>query len=219
MECQYCKRTAKNQNSLRQHEIRCKENPMGLCLKWTAEMKQKQSEKMKIVNTNSERIWTDEMRERASKKQRQIQKKVWENGELKVKHSEIMKKAVKEHPESYSTANVSGRVKIIQYNGFSIKGAWELIVAKWLDSLNIKWTNLVDGVNYNWNDSTHIYFPDFYLIEYDVYIEVKGYKRERDKCKWNEFPYKLIILQKNEIKQIERGMFDIKLFIESLSCD
>lgn len=55
---------------------------------------------------------------------------------------------------------------------------------------------------YNWNEAVHKYFPDFYLIDSNTYIEVKGYKTERDEAKWKNFPEKLIILQENEINEI-----------------
>ena len=71
-----------------------------------------------------------------------------------------------------------------------------------LDENKIKWTNNIDnGFKYEWNGGIHIYFPDFYLIDYDVYIEVKGYERERDRCKWKSLN-NLIIIKKKEIKEI-----------------
>jgi hypothetical protein len=43
--------------------------------------------------------------------------------------------------------------------------------------------------------------PDFYLIESDTYVEVKGYKTEKDEAKWNQFPKhrKLKILMKEDL--------------------
>ncbi len=81
-----------------------------------------------------------------------------------------------------------------------------MLVAKWLDENNIKWTNKIDGISYNWNGNKHLYFPDFYLIELDKYIEVKGYERERDKCKWKSLN-NLIVLKKNEINLIKQNKF------------
>jgi hypothetical protein len=121
-----------------------------------------------------------------------------------------MKKAVLENPDSYSANNVSGRTPIIEYNGFYLKGSWELIVAKYLDKLSIKWTNKIDGIPYEWNGSEHLYFPDFYLTEYDMYIEVKGYERERDRCKWRVLD-NLIVIKKKEIELIRNNKYVLNL--------
>ena len=33
-----------------------------------------------------------------------------------------------------------------------------------------------------------MYFPDFYLKEFDLYIEIKAFSKEKDKLKWEQFP-------------------------------
>lgn len=141
--------------------------------------------KKKLSIASKKQIWTDERRK---------------------KHSNSMKLAVKNNPDSYSANNVSGRTKTLEYNGTKLKGKWELLVAKWLDDNNIKWTNKIDGIPYEWDDNIHLYFPDFYLIELDKYIEVKGYERERDRCKWKVLD-NLIILKKKEIELIKENKF------------
>jgi hypothetical protein len=51
---------------------------------------------------------------------------------------------------------------------------------------------------------SHRYFPDFYLPETEEYIEIKGYKTERDEAKWKYFPKdkKLTILFGTELKEL-----------------
>jgi hypothetical protein len=120
-----------------------------------------------------------------------------------------MRKAVLENPNSYSANNVSGRTPIIEYNGFRLKGSWELLVAKWLDENNIKWTNIIEGFDYEWEGSKHIYYPDFYLLEYDKYIEVKGFERERDRRKW-EVVNNLIIIKKDDITKIKNKEYKLE---------
>jgi len=130
--------------------------------------------------------------------------------ERKKTHSAIMMEAVRNNPESYSTSNVSGRVKTIEYKGFKLKGKWELAVAKWLDKNNYEWTNILDPFEYEWNSKTHLYFPDFYLPIYDYYIEVKGYQRERDTAKWKVVD-RLLIIKKNEIEKIKLDSYKLEL--------
>jgi hypothetical protein len=38
------------------------------------------------------------------------------------------------------------------------------------------------------------YRPDFFLLEQNLYIEVKGYKVLRDEARWSQFPFKLKVL-------------------------
>lgn len=88
-----------------------------------------------------------------------------------------------------------------------LDSTWELEYAKYLDENKIKWKRNLIKFPYHYRNRLCYYIPDFYLIEEDVYIEVKGYQTKRDDAKWNEFPYKLIILKKEEL--IELGL-DIK---------
>jgi len=141
----------------------------------------------KISNKNKNRIVSDDTR---------------------LKTSKSMKLAVLKYPESYSINNVSGRVKTLEYNGTKLKGKWELLVAKYLDDNNIKWTNKINGISYIWQESEHLYFPDFYLTDYNMYVEVKGYQRDRDLYKWKVVD-NLILIKKNEINNINKNKYNI----------
>lgn len=148
-------------------------------------------------------------------KQKILQKKVWTK-EKRLEHSLKMKKAVNDNPESYSSKNVCGRVKTIKTvdslgNETSCLGKWELLVIDYLNKNNIRWTNKIEeNFQYYWNESYHRYFPDFKLLDYDnVFIEVKGYERDRDKAKWEQFPHKLIIIKKEEIEKLKTNRFQL----------
>ena len=203
MKCEFCDKLCLNKNSLIQHQIRCSENPNKIKTKHSEETKRRISKTMKIVNTNAERIWKPESIERIKKSSTLFNKTYW-TVENRKKHSDLMKKVVKENPKSYSTSNVSGRVKLYEYNGVKLKGTWELTVAKLLDKYNIKWSNEIKPIPYFWKDNWHLYFPDFYLIDYDKYIEVKGYQRERDIEKWKSVDKPLIILKNNDFKILKK---------------
>lgn len=79
-------------------------------------------------------------------------------------------------------------VKIYDCNGEKMQGTWELAFAEFLNNKNIKWKRPKECFDYFWNNSWHKYYPDIYLIDYDVYIEVKGYLDDRDLAKWDQFP-------------------------------
>jgi len=119
-----------------------------------------------------------------------------------------MRNAVLKNPDSYTANNVSGRTPIINYKNFKLKGSWELETAKWLDRQNIKWTTVKEGFDYFWENSLHTYYPDFYLPEYNMFIEVKGYERERDKAKWSVVN-NLIVIKKHEINLMKKNSLSL----------
>jgi hypothetical protein len=133
----------------------------------------------------------------------------WSSEENRKKQSIAMKKAVIDNPDSYSLKNVSGRVKSYDFvdsygNKTKLKGKWEVKVAEFLNEKNIGWTNIVSPTSYYWNDDWHLYFPDFYLKEYNLYLEVKGYERDRDKCKWSHFPFELLKIKLTDINDLDK---------------
>lgn len=174
--CKYCNRETESKISNSNHVRRCPGNPDRVMEKLT-----------------------DEGRKRISQATIKQNKKQWKDQEFRKKHKASMARAVKENPDSYTKNNVCGRVKILEYNGVKLKGQWELRTAKWLDSKKVKWDTEVHPQTYVWNGSDHKYYPDFYLKEYDVYIEVKGYKTDRDDAKWSQFNGTLVIVDKKNI--------------------
>ena len=132
--------------------------------------------------------------------------------ERRTKHSKIMLEAVKRNPDSYSASNVSGRVKTYIFDGMKFKGAWELKVAKCLKAAGIKYTNIINPIEYMWEGALHLYFPDFYLEDYGIYIEVKGYVRDRDLCKWGAVN-NLLIFGYDEINILDTISIEKLLFV------
>lgn len=147
-------------------------------------------------------IDSNEKRQKISKLHKGRKKTIEQKRQMSI----CMKAAVKNHPESYSSKNVCGRNKQIEYKGIKLNSSWEKIVVEWLDQYNIQWKRNDIGFKYYWNEkkSYHLYFPDFYLPDLDLYIEVKGYERERDRCKWKALD-NLIILKEVDINNIKTG--------------
>lgn len=203
IKCNFCEKECKSNNSKAQHELYCKSNPNGKIKKSSMGMLGKQGSNQFIKGTarpmskegrdairkmNKERIWTIESRK---------------------KHSDSMKRAVENNPEAYSSSN-RGRVKQIIYKGIKFQGNWELAFYQWCETNNILCTRNTKGFKYEWNGN-RTYFPDFHLIEKDVYIEVKGYKTERDSAKWEQFPKQLIVVQKQDIMSIKKNTYILPL--------
>ena len=52
---------------------------------------------------------------------------------------------------------------------------------------------------YEYEGKTRNYYPDFYLVEDDKYVEIKGYETEKDRAKWTQFKKSLLILKRKEL--------------------
>ncbi len=83
------------------------------------------------------------------------------------------------------------------YNGINMESSWEVSVAKELDSLSISWIRPKDAIP--WIDEkgkTRKYFPDFYLEEYDIYLDPKNpiaMKKQQEKVNYFSNNDKMII--------------------------
>lgn len=214
--CKFCNKLCKNNNSLSNHQRLCKLNPERSVSHFetiTRELRTSYVDNTRYVGSNQyikakllglpKPQLSDETRQKISTINRL---QVWDD-ERRARHSLAMKKAVLDNPLSYSSNNVCGRVKITEYNGEKFHGSWEVIVAKWLDDNNILWERNTESFPYFWEGSIHQYFPDLYLPTKAVYLEIKGYERDRDLAKWYNFPKKLVILKANEIKDIQNNTF------------
>jgi len=172
-----------------------------------------QNQHTKAKETGIPYIVKDSTREKISDANK---KRKWKN-KSREKLSNSMRQAVLNNPDSYSASNVCGRVKNIEILNegvlVKVKGKWEYNVANYLIKNNIRWTNDIKPFNYIWNGKNHLYFPDFYLIDYNAYIEVKGYQRKKDLAKWKYFPEKLIVIKKDQIKLINDNQFDLMIEI------
>lgn len=218
LECTFCGRVSNNLNSATQHLVRCKNNPNQIDLshlKNGANFKSyvDRIKKGEIVPANQ---YTKASRlglpkpsistELLEKLKEANRNRVWDEA-ARQKHSLSMKIAVENNPESYTSSN-RGRTKQIIYKGKKFQGNWELKFYKWCEANHILCERNSAGFSYEWNGK-RTYYPDFYLPDYDAYVEVKGYKTDRDSAKWNQFPHKLLVIEKQAIFRIERDIYQL----------
>jgi hypothetical protein len=62
---------------------------------------------------------------------------------------------------------------------------------------NINWKRNTKRFYYNYDDKKRYYIPDFYLIDDNIYIEIKGYVRNIDNIKWSVVDNLQILLEKD----------------------
>jgi len=99
-------------------------------------------------------------------------------------------------------------VKIFKnkYKNTWMRSSWESKFAKWCDGSNIEWEYEPKAFDLILNQRKRIYIPDFYLPEFDCWIEVKGWWRPKAKKKFNKF--------KKTYPEINIKVFDKKVLTE-----
>lgn len=192
--CRYCGRECKNANSLRNHERLCKLNPNYQI----NPMKNK-------IPWNKGRKGGENQYTKAKKEGRPIPEYNRKPTFLGRHHTEETKRKIS---KSISLNNHGGRCKWYNYNGINLQGTWELAIAKKLDQFSISWIKTKEKryiLEYiDNNKKLHSYNPDFYLKDYNCFLEIKGYWWGKDKRKME------LVMQQNpnvKIKIIEKDLF------------
>ena len=104
----------------------------------------------------------------------------------------------------------AGRCKKFTYESsiagsVSLDGTWELQTAKWLDANVISWKRNTTRFPYTDVNGKHRHYtPDFWVDDWQTFIEVKGYETQLDRSKWSQFPEKLIVWKKKEL--LDKGI-------------
>ena len=203
LNCKYCNKLCKNKNSLAQHECRCPKNPDRVA-----------TEK-NLKNRNWAAGLTAETDERIRNfKQARNDYFSTHAGTFKGKHHSLesrekMSEAAKAD-DRYLRFN--GSRKSFEYNGFKFMSTYEVAVAKTLDENHISWIKPKKLAYITKDNKKHSYIPDFYLPDYNVYLDPKndyliqninpvlGY-RDTDKISWvmQQNNVRVIILSKTEL--------------------
>lgn len=126
------------------------------------------------------------------------------------KHTEETRKKIS---QKMTINNKGGRCKWFEVSGQKVQGTWERDIANKFEELGIKWSKIKTNnhtFEYYMDDKLHSYTPDFYLHDYDVYLEIKGHWWGKDKEKMDivkkTYPNnRIIIIEKNEYKKIMQG--------------
>jgi len=193
--CQYCGKECKNLNSLKQHECRCQLNPNKIDLSYIRESNKKRIYKTGFKGTN-QFIKAKELGleiPKVSNETKEKISKIWKGKKLPKEMKEKIKKSIKEKVKNENWHLSFSKSRTIEYNGIKFLGSWEVKFAKYLDNKNIKWERPHKTYKYIFENETHRYLPDFYLPEYNLYIEIKGYPSFKDFSKWEQFPNNLDI--------------------------
>ena len=191
LNCRYCDKELKNSNSLKNHECRC---PKNLNRNYVNGMTGKKGSnhyiKCKELGLPKPQYDT------SNRKRSGVA--LWSSE----KKSEVAKAlGLGGYREN---AGISKKYKVFDSfgNATTLQSSYELKCSEILNELNITWIR-PKCLRYNNNKR---YFPDFYLVDYDIYLDPKNdYKAKQDeikiKCVVEQNNVKLFVLKKIHISK------------------
>lgn len=135
----------------------------------------------------------------------------YQNGELVIPfkgrhHSEDTKKKMSETHRQLTFTRVCKKTEpYVCVDGSIVKldSSYERTVAKLLDEHHVKWNRPKPLVWFDKKNIQHHYFPDFYLVDYDVYLDPKNdycFKVQKEKIDYIIAHYSnCFFLNKNQL--------------------
>lgn len=195
--CKYCN-AEKSKYGIKNHEKYCYKNETRLIFDSTG-----RGAKKGCVAHNKGKACSEEQKQKIS---------LALKGKPGIKHTDEAKNKIRiKINERYAIGweVKCGRAKKYDYispiaGKIKVDGSWELKVAEYLDLIGVIWyRNKIRFEYFNTlKNKKSTYCPDFYVKDWNTYIEVKGYKTDLDIIKWNQFLHNLIIWQKSELKSL-----------------
>lgn len=166
--CKFCGKQCKNAKSLRNHERFCKENPEHQESPWIKFNHERGAWNKGLTKDTDERI--KKRSETFSKRYKGTEegKRSFSHPQSEEHKQKMRKIAFERHWGGWHSS------KSIEYDGINLDSTYEFEVAKELDENQVKWER---PTYFLWEDSKgvkHRYYPDFYLPEYNVYLDPKN---------------------------------------------
>lgn len=152
----------------------------------------------------------------------------WSNEEARENLKRVMREYCAIHPPTHNGGKQIA-AKTINGEDIVFKSSFEFRFAEYLNSKKIVWEyekqsfpltvqRIAENVILDETYETS-YWPDFYIKEFDLWIEIKGYFYLTGKLKWEEFcrkyPGNKILLFENDIKNLEENSITLKEMIEN----
>lgn len=195
--CKFCNRETTNAGANKAHENRCVKNPNKVDLT--------EKQKRKYSNSIPWNKGLDKLSNESVKKQSESLAEGYKTGRIQtyevseiekekrsIRAKEICLGGYRPHPNKGS-----------YYKNTWFDSKWEVQVARSLDENNIKWERPRYG--FIWNEKGNKYYPDFYLVDHDVYLDPKNeFLQKKDKIKIEEAQrinnIKVIVLSENQLE-------------------
>ena len=122
----------------------------------------------------------------------------------KRRHSDETKQLISEKGRKSEHRRL--RRKMIEYKGVLLDSTWELNLAKVLDKKGIRWTRPTPLKYIDKEGKVRNYFPDFFLPDYDLYLDPKNphaYNVQKDKIEvlTQQYTNIIFLLTEDEIEK------------------
>lgn len=202
--CQYCGKECTNKNFLLNHERLCPSNSNRQISPIEIYNKKKHN---KLFSGTNQYIKAKQLglpKPEISEETKEKFRNVWFGKKLPDEMKEKIRNSVKSNIENDTWHNSFG-VKCY-YKNICFDSSWEVEFAKFLDNKNINWIRPKNSFKYIFENSKHSYYPDFYLSDYNLYIEIKGLSTNKDYAKWEQFPEQLDIYDSEDLYKL--GIFE-----------
>lgn len=204
--CIYCRKECKNKNSQVNHQRFCHDNPNRVLSPFELRKRPKGTipwNKGLTKDDAPQLTRTDAMKKHLSL----TVKGIASTPEKETARREKIRNKINER-YSAGWESTAGRCLKYDYNSpiagkIKIDGTWELSVAKYFDKLGLTWYRNKKRFPYvKPGGKKATYQPDFFIADWDTFLEVKGYETDLDRCKWSQFKEPLLIWKKAEITKI-----------------
>ena len=164
--CTFCGKICKNKNSLAQHQIRCPQNPekINTCIEGFNNKKRTAWNKGQTGAAHHSEATKEKLRKSALKVKDKIQNTP-EYAEYRKKMSALAKER---HLGGFQFR------RGVYYNGIKLDSSYEVRVAETLDRNGVRWERCPRFFFTDLEGIQHHYTPDFYLPDYNVYLDPKN---------------------------------------------
>jgi len=192
-QCKYCNKVCKNNNSLVQHEIRCKLNPDKIKIR---NLSGKDNPnygnlgKNQYTYANENNLPKPEISEETHLKL-SIAKR-------KFRHTKESIAKLKKNAGGLRRG--AGRGKRGWYHNIWCDSSWELAFVIYCKDYNIQIERNSQSFIYVYKGTRYKYYPDF-IVNGD-FIEIKGYRTKKWEAKESQFPNKLTVYDYKKMKPI-----------------
>lgn len=205
MNCKFCGKNYETEVSLKQHEIRCKQNPNRIKINakgWPKGKTRKSPTKGRIWITNGEinkvvfpddfeniyskNGWIKGVNEKYRLHISQITTGKAATPEKEELRKQKISKTMAKNPNAGGYRKGSGRGKQGWYKGFYCDSSWELAFVYYHLENNLKIERCKETRKYTYNGKEHNYYPDF-VTDIGI-IEIKGFVTDKSKEKNRQNP-------------------------------